>query len=146
MAKPEELDPKSQEAVGDILKTQQGENDNVTEIRGKEEEPKRLMGKDFDSKMVDMLVQGRKDLDDIVIQRAALTAKKNEVIARYSAKGLSPDAIVAAAKYCEKSDDAKRNYDVSYAFAREVFGEPVQVDLFEESLAAEIRQKMAAAN
>jgi hypothetical protein len=143
MSKPEELDAKSQDAVSDIVKNQQGEKASVTKLPNKDDAPKRLIGKDFDSKMVELLKKGKADLDEIKADRAELSTRKAAVIATWAAKGLSPTAIIDAATYCEKTDKEKLNYDTSYAFSREVFGDPIQIDLFEASVQAEIREKQS---
>jgi len=143
---PEQLDEETAASLEDTLnkqKEEESKEDGKTEKVVQLHKKKRLIGKDFDGKMSELLINGRNALEEIKKKRAALSTEKAAIVANWSAKGLSPDAIEAAAAYCEKSDDAKQNYDISYQFAREVFGEPVQVDMFEESVKAEIREQQA---
>lgn len=111
-------------------KAEQGQGNNVTPLF-KQEDP------DF----MDKLREGADKIAEIQGKRKELNASIAEVMATFENDGLNRHAVKAAIKFIDMNETDQENYDLSYTVMRKALGQPVQGDLFEASVASELREK-----
>lgn len=87
----------------------------------------------FDQDFMDRITAAASELDVIAEERKEVNAKKNLVISRLEKYGLNRHAVTAVFRYLKLDEDARDNFDLSYAIARKATGSPLQDDLFEAS-------------
>lgn len=87
------------------------------------------------------LRDGAEKIAKIQGERKELSASIAEVMATFENEGLNRHAVKAAIKFTDMNESDQENYDLTYTVMRKALGKPVQGDLFEASVASELRDR-----
>ena len=122
----EKLEPIDGTSGGAIAK---GNAEAEAKAKGENQSPD-VQESMYDPKIIQLIADSEKQLQDIDDKRAELNATKAEVVAKLVAKGLNKDGVKAAIKYYRTAEEKRENFDLSYAVTRKALGVPMQDDLF----------------
>ena len=82
---------------------------------------------------------------EIKTAREALNARKMAAKTELIDMGFNADALDAAIKYANTPEDKRENFDLSYIYARNALGAPIQDDLFSAALEQQVKVTTTAA-
>lgn len=97
----------------------------------------------FDQELLDLIAKSEKGLQKIDDKRAELNAEKAHITAKLVDKGLNKDALKAAFKYFRTPEEKREGFDLTYQFARQALGCPIQDDLFVAAVQRQVDQHQA---
>lgn len=81
------------------------------------------------------------ELDRIAGERELLNSEKAVATTKLTNMGFNSEALKAAISYHKTPEEKRRNFDLSYQFARRALGCPVQDDLFVAAMQKQVKVK-----
>ena len=81
------------------------------------------------------------EIESLKSTRKGITASITSQYEMLESMGINREAAKAAIKRVQLTPEKKVAFDLSYQIMCQALGEPIQIDLFEEGLKAEIKEK-----
>lgn len=78
-------------------------------------------------------------MGEIKTAREKLNARKAAAVTELVDLGFNKDALDAALKYVNTAEEKRENFDLTYIYARQALGQPIQDDLFTAATQQQVR-------
>lgn len=92
--------------------------------------------KEFENELMIQVKEAFDLLNEIGAERDELNAKKKAAISALQAKGIDKDVLTWCYKYREADEEKRKVMDLSLMLIRKAIGQPLQLDLLQETNAA----------